>query len=208
MLKIKTLNIITFTIVSLLFAVKISFAGDQNDKTNKDIIQIIIHEILENSLKSAEPENVFYLQKQKNEKEVFIESIILEYLKSENKRVIFSKNIYETDTKGSFLEIKCDKIEINYKKSKNDTYERNINIELNVKIIDIETKELKFIKNFNKYSNDLITKNMAAAQLNLKESFLKGTLIENKGLKKILEPALVIISSSIIAYLFYSIRSR
>ena len=208
MLKHKILRLLLFVIVSMAFLNKTTFADNQNNKTNRNIIKTIVHEILDNSLKSLEPENLFYLQKNENKSEIFFENIILEYLKSKDKSVIFSESIYKAGSNGFFMDIKFNNIEINYKEAKNGMYERNLNIELYVKIVDIETKELKFIKNFKKSCNDLITKNMVVSQLNLKESFLKGTLIESRGLKKILEPALVIISSSIIVYLFYSIRSR
>jgi len=179
-----------------------------NYKTNKEILKILIVEILDNSFDKIDNYNNIYLLKKKEEPDIYIENVISSYLKKKKKDVFYSEDINQIKKEGLFFEFNPQKLNIRYEKGKNRNIKRNILFELFIKLTNIKTKEIIESNYYEKEFTDFIDESFMQHLFETEDPYLMGTVKSKKGLKDILEPVLVILSSTVIVYLLYSIRSR
>ena len=173
---------------------------------NAVILKNIIKEILDQSLESSKNIRSFYLRKANDRETLLIEDGIIAYLRSKDCAAYFTDDIKQKE-EGVFIEYSLEKLLVSYSK-KADDYERVVELILSLKLIDLKKMEAFFSSRFEKKHTDIIDRAQLDSNLMSRNPALAGTLKRSGGLKRLIEPLLMIIGSSTVVYLFYTIRSR
>ena len=200
--------IITMCVFLILnFGRNPAFSLFQDLQTNKAVLKSLVHEILAESTGQVLDYDSYSIKKGTTESDLFFEDSILEFLKTRNKKVFYIESISDKN-EGVFLGYENVNFEITYEIFGKNSYLRNVFLQMNIKLIDLSTKEVLYFNPYKKNFSDQLSKTDMEYLIDMENSLLKGTLKGKSRFKKLLEPVLAVAGSIIIVYLFFSIRSR
>lgn len=147
-------------------------------------------------------------QNRKTDGNWLMESVLMQEFGRAGVNRIYLYNVVDSVQIDYRLEFQITKIQLNYEQGKKkDEITRKFELDVSARLIDLKSGLVKLRKSFNDGFEDSVRLAELDKLENKNFSFTHEIIPQKAGFKKYFEPALVIVTTISVIYLFFSLRS-